>query len=60
MFNTWHLMTDGDALDYERANETLAAMRKVVARAPWKAKDMRAAMNMEARKIAAPATRYEL
>lgn len=58
MFKIWAI-TDGDAFEAERARENIEALRIIIARQPWKAKQLRSTMHAELRKLSDINSRYE-
>ncbi len=52
------IMTEGDLIDYVRAQEQLAAMRTIARRMPYKAKSLRVAMSTHTETLAVLAMRY--
>jgi hypothetical protein len=51
-------MTDGDLVDYTRAQQRIAAMNSEALRHPWRAKALRAMMHAETARMGDIVSRY--
>jgi hypothetical protein len=53
-------ITEGDKLDFERAQQNVEAIKAISARQPWKAASLRSALHEELRKMRTLAMRYDV